>query len=276
MKIWKYFLGFLILVAAAVWLAVFSFSDQNLHLIACDVGQGDAILATYGNIQILTDGGPNNKVLDCLAKHMPFWDRKIEAVILTHPEHDHYGGLVEVFRRYQVENFFTDGLESSSSDYEVLKNLVGGRGVKMTNLRKGMSIRFDLISLDIFNPEEIISGEEKDSVNDQGVVSLLIFGNFKAILTADVGKEILEKIAQENSIGPVNYLKISHHGSKTGTSLELLDLLQPQMAVISVGRNSYGHPAEEVLDLLKDKGIKILRTDEVGNIEIISDGNVVK
>ncbi len=268
MKFWKYFLGILVLIAGSVWLAVFSFSDNNLHLIACNVGQGDAILATYENIQILTDGGPNNKVLECLAKYMPFWDRKIEAVILTHPQLDHYGGLAEVLKRYQVESFFINGLDSSSSGYEVLKKTAGGT----TNLKKGMVIKFGLMFLDILNPEEIVSEEKNSNVNDQAIVSLLILGDFKAILTSDVGAKKLTEIIRENSIGPVNYLKVSHHGSKTGTSLELLNLLQPQMAIISVGRNSYGHPTEEVLKLLKDKDIKVYRTDDKGDIEIITDG----
>ncbi len=268
MKIWKYFLGILVLIAGSVWLAVFSFSDSNLHLIACNVGQGDATLATYQNFQILTDGGPNNKVLGCLSKYMPFWDKKIEAVILTHPQLDHFGGLVEVLKRYQVEKFFVNGSDSGSSGYEALKKEVGGT----INLEKGTVIRVGLISLEVFNPEEPISGEKIADINDQAIVSLLKFGNFKAILTSDVSKEKLIEIVQNNSIGPVNYIKISHHGSKTGTSLELLNLLQPQMAVISVGRNSYGHPNEEVLRLLNDKKINFFRTDENGDIEIISDG----
>ena len=79
MKAWKYLFGFLFLASVSVWLATFSSQDKNLHLIACDVGQGDAILAVYGNTQILTDGGPGNAVLSCLEKYMPFWDREIEV-----------------------------------------------------------------------------------------------------------------------------------------------------------------------------------------------------
>src|SRR3989304_10490138 len=95
---WKYILGFLSLVVVSVWVAATS-NDQKFHVVTCDVGQGDASLVYLGSTQILIDGGPNSKVLNCLSKYMPYWDRQIEGVILTHPEKDHYTGLIEVFRR---------------------------------------------------------------------------------------------------------------------------------------------------------------------------------
>ena len=124
-KIWKYALGLLSLVLVVVLIAVVSFDNKNFHIVACDVGQGDAILAYYGSTQVLVDGGPNSKVLDCLSKYMPFWDREIEGVILTHPESDHYTGLIEVFKRYDVDVFLANGLDSSSQAYQVLKKEVG-------------------------------------------------------------------------------------------------------------------------------------------------------
>ena len=86
MKLWKYTFYLLLLLLTGVIIALFQLPDQNLHIIACDVGQGDAILITYKDSQILTDGGPNSKVLTCLGRHMPFWDRSIELIVSTHPE----------------------------------------------------------------------------------------------------------------------------------------------------------------------------------------------
>jgi len=277
MKIWKYLLGFLFLIAAATWLAVFAFPDKNFHLIACNVGEGDAILATYGNIQILTDGGPNNKVLDCLSRHLPFWDREIELVVSTHPDKDHFEGLIEVVKRYKVDALLVGKGQTSDQSYQVLEKEVGSRGIKVLKTVGLKSLRVDLIYLDILN--EYADGQKRTTgtaTNEESVVTRLKYQNFQAILTGDLPASTLEELIKSNSIGRVNYLKVSHHGSKTGTSLELLNLLQPQIAVISVGRNNYGHPTPEVLNLLKDKEIKILRTDEKGDVEIISDGNVVK
>src|SRR4030065_2211620 len=94
---WKYILATFCLMTIVVWFAVFTFPQKKLHIIACDVGQGDAILALYGSTQILIDGGPNDRVLGCLSKYLPFWDRKVELIILTHPEKDHFSGLIQVF-----------------------------------------------------------------------------------------------------------------------------------------------------------------------------------
>ncbi|MCX6706233.1 MAG: MBL fold metallo-hydrolase, partial [Candidatus Woesebacteria bacterium] len=126
MRIWKYIFISLSLVLSALVLSVFSLPDKNLHIVTCDVGQGDATLLIYGNTQVLIDGGPNNKVLDCLGKYIPFWDRKIEAVILTHPDSDHYAGLIEVIKRYKIDNYLDNGLNSSSLNYEALRKGVGG------------------------------------------------------------------------------------------------------------------------------------------------------
>ncbi|MBU4185042.1 MAG: hypothetical protein KKC23_02360 [Proteobacteria bacterium] len=126
------------LIVTTVWLAVFNYPDQKLHLIACDVGQGDAMLANFGNTQILVDGGSNKKVLECLGEHMPFWDRTIELVVLTHPQTDHFGGLIDVFKTYEVEKFLATSLGSGSNDYRALIEEVGGvlvSGVK--NLSRG-------------------------------------------------------------------------------------------------------------------------------------------
>ena len=98
MKTSKYLIYLLSLLTLLTWLAVFSLPDDKLHLITCDVGEGDATLITYKSSQLLIDGGPNNKVIDCLSEHVPFWDRTLEVVVLTHPDYDHMKGLGAVFK----------------------------------------------------------------------------------------------------------------------------------------------------------------------------------
>ncbi|KKT65650.1 MAG: internalization-related competence protein ComEC/Rec2 protein [Candidatus Woesebacteria bacterium GW2011_GWA2_44_33] len=168
MKAWKYLLGFLFLASVSVWLAAFSSEDRNLHLIACDVGQGDAILAVYGDIQILTDGGPGNSVLTCLQKYMPFWDREIELVILTHPQLDHYGGLVEVFSRYQVGTFLTNDFNPSTQGLKALENAVGGSGARVVKPAAGTRLRLGMIYLDILHPPD---GLNSTKINDSLTIS---------------------------------------------------------------------------------------------------------
>jgi competence protein ComEC len=287
MKIlWKNIFLSLGLALIAIWMAVFAYPEKKLHLIACDVGQGDAILAVYGTTQILVDGGATNKVIDCLGRHMPFWDRKIEVVLLTHPQLDHFGGLSEVFKRFQVERFVATSLDSSSQAYQVLISMVGGSDVEVLNPTTGMVIRSGLLYLDIVWPSsdfQVAAGDvsrgnilgaftSKKDPNDFSIVANLRLGEFDALLTGDISPQVISKIIQTGKVRDVEYIKIPHHGSKNGLTKELLDTATPEVAIISVGKNSFGHPHREILDLLKEYDIQTKRTDEDGDVEVLSDG----
>lgn len=269
MQIMKQIIGLLTLITVSIWLAVFSL-NESLHIVACDVGQGDAILIQRLNTQILIDGGPNQKVLNCLGKHMPFWDRQIELVINTHPELDHYGGLIDVAKTYKIDAFASNGQVSSSQEYQVLEKLVGSNGVERLILHQGINLRVGLIYLDILWP----IAENKNSkikiqnyeTNNNGVVILLKYDRFKALFTADVENKISDKLSSLSEVEGINYIKVNHHGSKNGLSQKLLDTAKPKTAVISVGKNSYGHPHQEILEILKNANTKILRTDQLGDV----------
>jgi len=293
-KNWLYLLLFLCLVGALVWYSAFNNLDQNLKIIACDVGQGDAILITQMTQQILIDGGPNNKVLLCLSDHMPFWDRDIELIILTHPEKDHYGGLIDVFRNYNVANLVTSGLSSGSSDFQVLKKEVGSSAAKVLSVKDGSTIRLGLIQFEILWPSREFLANNSQKISEVGsdvigaftttgnknnfsLVSVFSFGNFDALFTGDIEDEVSDAVAQKllyKNIKGIEYIKVPHHGSKNGLSEKLLEVTNPKIAVISVGRNnSYGHPHKEVLDMLSDYGLRVLRTDGVGDVVVETDGS---
>lgn len=262
----------LILITLSVWIAVFSVKD-SLQIIACDVGQGDAILLQNNDTQILIDGGPNDRVLSCLGRYMPFWDRKIEVVFLTHPDIDHYGGLIDTFKNYKVLNFFTNGSISSSREYGVLEKMVGGNGTTAKTAVEGQIIRVGMIYLDILNPKADIQSHlttsKSNEDNNQSLVMLLNYGQFKAIFTGDVEKEVSDRIAEMEKIKNLDYIKVNHHGSRNGMTEKLLKSVNPKVAVISSGiKNKYGHPHAEIIKMLNDVGVKILRTDEVGDVEI--------
>ena len=241
--------------------------------------------------QVLVDGGPDNSVLDCLSRHMPFWDRKIEVVMLSHPQSDHFAGLIEVLKRYEVDSFVSTGLDSSSSEYQVLKSLVGGSGAKVVNPTRGMVIRLGKMQLDIVHPSnqflvENGVGQEPSGgagvlgaftsstdPNEFSIVTILSLGEFDVLLTGDIGPDVMDEIIDTGRIRDVEYIKIPHHGSKNGLTKELLEISRPEVAVISAGRNNrYGHPHKEVLNLLTSYELRVLRTDEVGDIEVVTDG----
>ncbi|MBI4157754.1 MBL fold metallo-hydrolase, partial [Candidatus Woesebacteria bacterium] len=237
MKRNSFFFGFLGLTAILIWGAVFTVPDKNLKIIACDVGQGDAILAIYGSTQILFDGGPDNKVLDCLGRHLPFWEREIELVVLTHPQKDHYQGLIEVVRRFQVDNFLTSGLDAGSEAYQVLKKEVGSRGIRVLHSDRGLVLRFNLIYLEVVHPSKDYMGANsqesgtdppglfstKVDPNNFSIVAILSLGKFDALLTGDLGPEVGSTLAKDSLLRSVEYLKVPHHGSKNGLTQDLLE-----------------------------------------------------
>jgi len=285
MKI-KYLVFVLLSASILLWLSVFTYPERKLHLVFCDVGQGDAILASYGQVQVLIDGGPGNKVLSCLSNNMPFWDRKIEMVILTHADNDHLAGLIPVIQRYSVDQFVSNGLVVDKDIFWEARNKIIKKQIPVYLPRAGDRIRVGDLVFEVFWPEErqgsrLVWQKNKDpkvlgieiftgEINELSVVLKLSFGKFDVLLTGDI--EATQERAIGERVGDVEVLKIAHHGSKYSTSESFLEEVMPELAVILVGRNSYGHPAPEVLERLEEKGIKFKRTDLDGEVEIVSDG----
>ncbi|MBU2109914.1 MBL fold metallo-hydrolase [Patescibacteria group bacterium] len=268
-----YFLGLLILVTGFVWYSVFAESRDGLLVVFLDVGQGDAIFieAPNGN-QVLIDGGPNKAVLRQLSKIMPFYDRSIDMIIESHPDSDHINGLVEVLRRYKVGLVMESGVVNDNQAYKSIQEIIEEKGIQKVLARRGTRINFgDGIYMDIMFPDRDVSGLE---TNMASVVARLVYRESEFLFTGDSPRSIeqyLVSIGKENLQSDI--LKISHHGSDTSTSEMFLGYVDPEYAVISVGKdNKYGHPRQEVLDLLNQFDVKILRTDESGTIKIKSDG----
>jgi len=289
-RTYRYIIQLLILVAVGVILAISQLPDGNLHIIACDVGQGDAILVTYKNIQILTDGGPDQEVLNCLGRHIPFWDRNIELIISSHPDSDHSTGLVDVIKRYNVDKILINPIDPGTDIYRLLESVVGGRGVGVVNPNRGMVLGLNLIHLDIVSPsDEMFSkltikneGDKlakysigKDT-NSYSIVYKLSFKKFTGLFPGDIPKEVSDILSTDIAVEGVNYIKIPHHGSANGLTPNLLKATMPKVAVISVGsKNQWGFPAPEILKMLTDNNVTVLRTDKMGDVEVITDGEKI-
>ncbi len=273
----KGIISLIILVLALVGLYIYQslvFFDGKLHVVVCNVGQGDAIfIRTSDAKDILIDGGPDNSVLDCLSNHMPFWDRDIELVMLSHPHSDHYTGLLEVMKRYKVIHYVTEKVENGENEVSKLNKELADKNLNAKHLLRGDKIdisgQTQLLTL---WPEKGMAKLGKDTdINGSGLIELLTFQSFKMLLTDDVGYKS-EELAS-SGIGMIDVLKVPHHGSSTGMSKDFLSNTDPRLAVISVGKgNSFGHPALTSLNLLKEDNIKTLRTDMDGEVEIVSDG----
>lgn len=259
------------LAIGAVIFLILQWPDNRLHLIFCQVGQGDAILLEYGSYQILVDAGPDNSVLSCLGKAMPFWDRKIELVILTHPEADHLTGLIEVVKRYQIGKLMKTKAENTTPEWQALTAAILKREVKVQELSCGDKIKPRQLSLIVLWP--CYKGRTfVTNFNQWSMVILGQYGSFNFLLPGDITATEEQTMINLASLRPVEVLKVAHHGSKFSSSQEFLEKVKPKTAVISVGRNSFGHPTPEALARLKAVGAKVLRTDEIGTIEIVTDG----
>ncbi len=268
-----------------VWQIVFGLSNhQYLEVNFFDVGQGDAIfIETPLKQQILIDGGPNSQILEKLGREMPFWDRTIDLVILTHPEKDHLFGLLEVLKRYKIKNILWTGVVRDTAEWEEWSKLIKEENANIRIAEAGEQVilkkNSQPIFIDILYPEENLEGEISEDSNDTSIVGRLVFAKNSFLFTGDINRGAEEKLLQEREKGILlnsNVLKIAHHGSNTSSSEQFLEKVSPLIAVIPVGENSYGHPTEELLARLNNFGIEILRTDKDGDIKFISDGNNIK
>jgi competence protein ComEC len=265
----------LLVLAVLASTAATTMPDQRLRVSFLDVGQGDAILIQKGSQQVLVDGGPSPQALNlALGKEMPFWDRTIELVVLTHPHADHLTGLVEVLRRYRVDKALYPDVDDGSPLYGEWLRLVG-EDTQATIARAGEEIDLgDGVIIEVLNPQTPPLAATDSDADNNGVVLRLTNGRVSFLLTADIQREgEIGLLASQAELGST-VLKVAHHGSKTSTTPEFLAEVSPVAAVISVGENSFGHPSGEVIGRLAEElgEDNIYRTDEIGTIEFITDG----
>jgi len=239
-----------------------------------NIGQGDALfIESPTGTQILLDAGPPRKILSGLARLMPPFDRTIDAVIITNPDQDHIAGFVDVFKAYKVKQVFEPGTNNDSKTYQNLQTEIKNKNIEKILAKKGM--RLDIgggAIIDIIFPDRDVSGWTS---NDGSVVARLVYGETSVMLTGDASLETERLILKENpnmDFGST-ILKVGHHGSRTSTSEEFVQAVDPEYSFISNGKNNkYGHPHQDVLDTLAEFGVKVFRTDLLGTIIMKSNG----
>lgn len=246
----------------------FQFFDNRTLVVFCDVGQGDGTYIRLENkIDILVDAGPaNNMMLTCLGKYMPFYDRTIEYVILSHPQIDHYGGLLEIMNRYNIISLYSLPLPEHTKSLRTLISILKNHQIPITTPKPQDTILLGQNSITFLSPSVTnIKSLEKDE-NDFSIVAKIQSASWRIFFTGDVTSRILNTLPiSSEQIKTV--IKIPHHGSKYGLSKRFFTLAEPREVVISVGKNNpYGHPAKAVIDYLEAQKIKIRRTDKEGGI----------
>ncbi len=273
-KIKGLFLGFFLCLTLFIWSVVLGQERNGLLTVAfLDVGQGDSIfIETPEGKQILVDAGPNKKVLRELTEQMPFYDRNIDVLIASHPDSDHIGGFPAIFDAYKIGKYFNSGVVCETALCSELNIDIEEEGIQKEILTRGQIIDLgDGVYLEVLFPDRDATNFE---TNLSSLVLKLTYGDSSFLLTGDSPQEIEEYLVSLDSFNlDVDVLKLGHHGSKTSSSKLLVGYTSPEFAIISVGKdNRYGHPHKEVLDILNEFEIEVLRTDEDGTIVIKSDG----
>lgn len=276
------FAVFLVALNFFVWREVFALNQvQKLRVDFLSVGQGDsAFVVTPAGNKILIDGGPDASVLGKLAANMPFWDKEIDLVVLTHPESDHMQGLLEALQKYKADYILWSGVKKTAPEYnkwlEVLEKQKK-MGAKILIAKSGLEIKSGNVLLDTMYPLESLEGKDmKSTSNDSCVVEKIIFGKDSFLFTGDISSVAEKEIANSGENILADVLKVAHHGSKYSTSDLFLQTVRPKFAVIEVGKNTYGHPTADVLNRLQNFGIKMFRTDKDGDVKFLSDGNNIQ
>lgn len=260
-----------------VWFVVLS-EDRHgvLSFTVMDVGQGDALfIDTPNGNQLLVDGGPPHSATKALARVMPFYDRSIDLVALSHPHLDHFGGLLDVLHSYSVGGVVTSGTHNDTADFRAWQAAQKDAGLTELVLHRGERINMGGgVLLDVLFPDRDVS---KETPHNGMLVMRLTYGKTSFLLTGDMEQNMEQYLVTlDGAKLKSTVLKAGHHGSKTSSSPLLVSAVSPQFAAISVGaHNTYHHPSPETIATFNDFKIPFYRTDQNGDITFISDGEQV-
>jgi competence protein ComEC len=253
-------------------------------LTAIDVGQGDSLLVSFpeGKLMVVDGGGipsfgrPNRSQMeigeDVVSPYL--WDRSIRSVdvlALTHAHDDHIGGLAALLENFHVKELWI-GAMSDNPLWDALRDKARRQGVRILAMQGGRQFAFAGAQIRVLAPSSDYIAPEKPRNNDS-LVMQISFGRHSFLLTGDMEKQVEAQLEADGRISRVDVLKVAHHGSKTSSTADFLDLARPAFAIISDGYgNTYGHPHPDVLARLAERGAAVYRTDQDGLVSIRSDG----
>ena len=242
--------------------------ELELHVL--DIGQGDAlVLQTPEGHTILIDGGPGTGVLEGLGEVLPFFDRTLDLLVLTHPHEDHVAGLVPVLDRFEVKGVLLSAPDYENQTYKAFLARVAEVKIPVYLAEAERDFEFGSVTLDVLYPFEPVSGK-MENVNNASVVIRVVSGENEILLTGDAEQEVEAELLAAGAPVSADILKAGHHGSRTSSTPEFLEAVGAELMIISSGTgNDYGHPHEETLAKAEDLGMEVLRTDLEGTVSLI-------
>lgn len=241
-------------------------SEMRVHFI--DVGQGDSIfIESPDGKTMLIDGGVKGAGEEIVAYLKEQGVDKLDAVVATHPDADHIGGLIAVLNSIEIEQFYDSGKVHTSQTFEEMLTLIDTKNIPYHVPKTGDMITFDeAVSVKVINADETASDN-----NDASIVLKVSYGDVSFLLTGDAGVALEKEMLAQDVKATV--LKAGHHGSNTSSSQSFIQAVHPEVTVLSYGEdNKYGHPHKEVVERLQAVGSKIYATAEAGTVIVSTDG----
>ncbi len=252
--------------------------DQDeiaVHFI--DVGQADCAVIITPDKTMLIDSGESETASDVISYLNDFGVKRLDYVIGTHPHSDHMGGMAKILNAFDVGEFIMpeipDELIPTAYFYSDMLSVIERKGITASYSENGRIIELcEGTAIEFIGPV----GKEYDDLNNYSVVAKLTSGNISFLFTGDMEKEAEKELVDRFADLSADVLKVGHHGSSSSSSMEFLDRVSPEYAVISVGiDNSYGHPSEAATKRLKSLDCKVLTTMMYGDIVFVTDGNTL-
>lgn len=269
---------FCLFVLVLIWSTVHYSSNRNLMIVFLDVGQGDAIfIKSPAGHKILLDAGADKNINSVLSPFLPFLSKNIDLFIVSHPHLDHYGGFLDLINHHSPLAFIEADVEIADLPiaYRCLLDSLESKGTPIHRLSRGARIVLGRGAyLDILYPP---SGRIFSDLNESSLIARLSYGENSFLFTGDATHSSeREVVILDGSNLQTDVLKVSHHGSRTGSWPGFIETVAPTWAVISAGvDNRYNHPHQEVLDILSGVGAQVLGTYELGSIKMTSDGREI-
>ncbi len=258
---------------ASAGFALWPSPPERLSVTVLDVGQGDAILIrTPTGQNVLVDGGPGGAVLRGLGDELPWHDRTIDLIVLTHPQRDHATGLIDVLARYDVRRVVAGPGIARGSTYDAWLAAVRDEGLDVETARQGLSLDLgDGVRFEVAGPDAVMA-EDRES-NNSAAVLRLVWRDVSFLLTGDIEAKAERALLDDGVDVRATVLKVAHHGSATSSSPAFLDAVRPSIAVVSSGKdNAFGHPAPEVVRELEAYA-NVYNTADAGSVRFETDGH---
>lgn len=258
--------------------------SNKLKMTFLDIGQGDATFIDFPDgQQMLVDCSIDGRILEALGKVIPYYDRDIDYLFITHPDSDHYGGCESVLERFDVKHIVYSGMVKTGDDmWQSFLAAKEHEGAQYEEIKAEDVWTIASTSLHFLYPDHVLAQNSKipgleteTNTNNTSLVFRIDYGNNSVLMMGDAELELEDYLLETYSDQlNVDILKLGHHGSDSSTGQEFIEMVSPKDAIASCGLdNKFGHPSRRILKRLERASTTVWRTDLHGDIEVVFDEN---